>query len=124
MMNLCSNAAQAMGDSGGVLEVSLNKVTIEEGAEAHALDLPPGPYLKLTVSDTGHGMTPEVMERIFDPYFTTKEKGQGTGLGLSVVHGIVKSHRGAITCKSMPGKGTTFDIYIPETESRKEAAQP
>jgi two-component system cell cycle sensor histidine kinase/response regulator CckA len=124
MMNLCSNAAQAMGDSGGVLEVSLNKVTIEEGAEAHALDLPPGPYLKLTVSDTGHGMTPEVIERIFDPYFTTKEKGQGTGLGLSVVHGIVKSHRGAITCKSVQGKGTTFDIYIPETESKKEAAQP
>ncbi len=124
MMNLCSNAAQAMGDSGGVLEVSLNKATIEEGAEAHALDLPPGPYLKLTVSDTGYGMTPEVIERIFDPYFTTKEKGQGTGLGLSVVHGIVKSHRGAITCKSVQGKGTTFDIYIPETESKKDAAQP
>jgi PAS domain S-box-containing protein len=124
VMNLCSNAAHAMGERGGVLEVSLNKVDVHEGAEAFALDLPPGPYLRLSVSDTGHGMTPEVLERIFDPYFTTKEKGRGTGLGLSVVHGIVKSHKGAITCKSMPGEGTTIDIYLPEIEFKKEAAAP
>jgi two-component system, cell cycle sensor histidine kinase and response regulator CckA len=124
VMNLCSNAAHAMGERGGVLEVSLNKVDVHEGAEALALDLPPGPFLRLSVSDTGHGMTPEVLERIFDPYFTTKEKGRGTGLGLSVVHGIVKSHKGAITCKSMPGEGTTIDIYLPEIEFKKEAAAP
>ncbi|MGO9147881.1 MAG: PAS domain S-box protein [Desulfomonilia bacterium] len=124
VMNLCSNAAHAMGERGGVLDVSLNKVDVHEGAEALALDLPPGPYLRLSVSDTGHGMTPEVLERIFDPYFTTKEKGRGTGLGLSVVHGIVKSHKGAITCKSMPGEGTTIDIYLPEIEFKKEAAVP
>ena len=124
VMNLCSNAAHAMGERGGVLDVSLNKVDVHEGAEALALDLPPGPYLRLSVSDTGHGMTPEVLERIFDPYFTTKEKGRGTGLGLSVVHGIVKSHKGAITCKSMPGEGTTIDIYLPEIEFKKEAAAP
>ena len=124
VMNLCSNAAHAMGERGGVLDVSLNKVYVHEGAEALALDLPPGPYLRLSVSDTGHGMTPEVLERIFDPYFTTKEKGRGTGLGLSVVHGIVKSHKGAITCKSIPGEGTTIDIYLPEIEFKKEAAAP
>jgi len=124
VMNLCSNAAHAMGERGGVLEVSLNKVDVHEGAEALALDLPPGPYLRLSVSDTGHGMTPEVLERIFDPYFTTKEKGRGTGLGLSVVHGIVKSHKGAITCRSRPGEGTTIDIYLPEIEFKKEAAMP
>jgi len=124
VMNLCSNAAHAMGERGGVLDVSLNKVDVHEGVEALALDLPPGPYLRLSVRDTGHGMTPEVLERIFDPYFTTKEKGRGTGLGLSVVHGIVKSHKGAITCKSMPGEGTTIDIYLPEIEFKKEAAAP
>jgi PAS domain S-box-containing protein len=124
VMNLCSNAAHAMGERGGVLDVSLNKVDVHEGAEAFALDLPPGPYLRLSVSDTGHGMTPEVLERIFEPYFTTKEKGRGTGLGLSVVHGIVKSHKGAITCKSIPGEGTTIDIYLPEIEFKKEAAAP
>ena len=124
MMNLCSNAAYAMGEKGGVLEVGLNKVAVSEGTEALALDLPQGSYIKLSVRDTGHGMTPDVMERIFDPYFTTKEKGQGTGLGLSVVHGIVKSHRGAITCRSVPGQGTTVDIYLPEAESRREAVEP
>jgi two-component system, cell cycle sensor histidine kinase and response regulator CckA len=121
VMNLCSNAAQAMDEKGGVLEVSLNKVDIQEDTDALALDLPHGSYFRLSISDTGHGMTPEVLERIFDPYFTTKEKGRGTGLGLSVVHGIVKSHKGAITCKSMPGQGTTFEIYLPEIEFKKEA---
>jgi len=121
VMNLCSNAAQAMDEGGGVLDVSLNKVDINEDIDALALGLPPGPYLRLSISDTGHGMTPEVLERIFDPYFTTKEKGRGTGLGLSVVHGIVKSHKGAINCKSMPGEGTTFEIYLPEIEFKKDA---
>ncbi len=122
MMNLCSNAAQAMGENGGVLCISLDKADINEGAEALALDLRPGPYLRLSISDSGHGITPEIMERIFDPYFTTKEKGRGTGLGLSVVHGIARSHKGAILCRSTPGEGTTFDLYLPEIEAKKEAA--
>jgi CheY-like chemotaxis protein len=130
MMNLCTNAAHAMDETGGVLSVSLHKDNIDAEI-ASDLDVSPGPYLKLTVSDTGHGMTPEVMNRIFEPYFTTKELGRGTGLGLSVVHGIVKSHGGAIICKSVPGEGTTFDIYLPELvlgtkalESTKEESLP
>jgi PAS domain S-box-containing protein len=124
VMNLCANAAQAMGEWGGVLEVGLNKVLVNEGVEVLDLGLPPGPYVRLTISDSGHGMPPEVLARIFDPYFTTKEKGRGTGLGLSVVHGIVKSHKGAITCRSVQGEGTTFEIFLPEVEFKREAAAP
>ncbi|HPJ95016.1 MAG TPA: PAS domain S-box protein [Deltaproteobacteria bacterium] len=123
IMNLCTNAAHAMDETGGILSVSLQKAHIEkEGAVR--LDLSPGPYLRFSVSDTGHGMTPEIMERVFEPYFTTKELGRGTGLGLSVVHGIVKSHGGAVTCKSAPGVGTTFDIFLPELVLKTEALKP
>ena len=111
IINLCTNAAQAMDETGGVLEVILKKITINGDAAARDLDLSPGPYFRLTVRDTVMGMPPEVMERIFEPYFTTKELGRGTGLGLSVVHGIVKNHQGAITCKSTPEKGPPL-IYI------------
>ena len=83
----------------------------------------PGTYLRLSVSDTGHGMSKEVMEHIFDPFFTTKGPGQGTGLGLSVVHGIVKSHGGAISVESEPGKGSTLAVYLPRLE-RKTAPRP
>ncbi len=122
MMNLCTNAAHAMDETGGVMTVSLKKVNFDFRA-ARDLDLSPGPYLMLTVSDTGHGMVPEVLERIFEPYYTTKELGRGTGLGLSVVHGIVKSHRGAITCESAPVKGTSFEVYLPEIEFGKEVVE-
>ena len=118
LTNLCTNAAHAMDKTGGELEVSLQRVIIED--DALDLDLTPGSYLRLSVRDTGPGMTAKVMTRIFDPYFTTKWKGHGIGLGLSIVHGIVKSHGGAISCKSAPGKGTTFDIYLPEYEFSKE----
>jgi len=116
LMNLCTNAVHAMEESGGVLELKLKRVRLDKDA-AVALDILPGPYLRLTVSDTGHGMPQEVIDKIFEPYFTTKEIGRGTGLGLSVVHGIVKSHGGAITCSSTPGKGTAFEVYLPEVES-------
>lgn len=122
LMNLCTNAAHAMRENGGILEVSLTKVDMDADAAARHRDIRPGPYLKLTVSDTGHGMAPEVLERIFDPYFTTKEKGKGTGLGLSVVHGIVKDHRGAIAVESELGKGTTVHILLPRMYHAKEVA--
>jgi PAS domain S-box-containing protein len=122
MMNLCTNAAHAMDKTGGVLTVSLKKVDIDTAA-ASGLDLSPGPYLRLSISDTGHGMTSEVRERIFEPYYTTKVIGRGTGLGLSVVHGIVNSHGGAITCESEPGKWTTFDVYLPEIKLKTVQAQ-
>jgi CheY-like chemotaxis protein len=82
----------------------------------HLPDLSSGPYVKITVSDTGHGIDPAVMDRIFEPYFTTKGLGEGTGLGLAVVHGIVKEHRGTITVRSELDRGTTFDVFFPKIE--------
>ncbi len=118
LMNLCTNAAHAM-DNEGILEVSLSPVDLSERdlADQSIPDLRPGPHLKLSVSDTGSGMDARTMERIFDPYFTTKEVGKGSGLGLAVVNGIVKRHEGAITVSSEPGKGTTFSVYIPRLET-------
>jgi PAS domain S-box-containing protein len=122
LMNLCTNAAHAMGENGGILDVSLEKVGNGTDVGVRFAGLSPGPYLKLAVSDNGHGMAPEVKERIFDPYFTTKEKGEGTGLGLAMVHGIVKSHGGTITVYSEPDMGSTFHVYLPimETETDQE----
>ncbi|HBF42206.1 MAG TPA: hypothetical protein DDW42_00995 [Desulfobacteraceae bacterium] len=119
LMNLCTNASHAMHETGGVLEVKLSNVELDSGFAAKYPDTSPGPYVRLIVSDTGHGMTPDVRERIFDPYFTTKEKGMGTGLGLAVVHGIVTSLGGIINLYSEPGKGTTFNIYLPRTNKGK-----
>jgi len=113
LMNLCTNAHHAMRENGGVLTVSLSDITIDAGFESHKLDLATGGYLCLQVKDTGHGMPEEVRARIFDPFFTTKERDKGTGMGLAVVHGIVKSHGGAICVHSKPGKGTSFTIYLP-----------
>ena len=114
IMNLCTNAYQAMREKGGVLGVSLMKVTIgEEDNKVASSELAPGDYVLLEVSDTGCGMDHATMARIFEPYFTTKATGEGTGLGLSVVHGIVKSHQGQITVYSEPGRGTNFHIYLP-----------
>ncbi len=122
LMNLCTNAAHAMGENGGTLDVSLEKAGNGTDVGVKFAGLSPGPYLKLTVSDNGHGMAPEVKERIFDPYFTTKEKGEGTGLGLAMVHGIVKSHGGTITVYSEPEMGSTFHVYLPiiETETDQD----
>jgi PAS domain S-box-containing protein len=118
LMNLCTNASYAMQEMGGILEISLTDVELDDDIIAKNTDIEPGPYLRLTVSDTGLGIPAEVMGRIFDPYFTTKVKGDGTGLGLAAVHGIVKDHGGAIKVYSEPGKGTTFHVYLPVTERK------
>lgn len=117
LVNLCTNASHAMEEK-GVLGVSLSNVNLTEFdvARLPAMDLKPGSYLKLSVSDTGHGMDEETMQRIYDPYFTTKKVGKGTGLGLAVVHGIVERHEGAVSVTSEIGKGTTFDVYLPRVE--------
>ena len=115
VMNLCTNAFHAMKGTGGRLTVSLERIGLERPGGDHALSLPPGDYIRLKIEDTGCGMDPLIQHRIFDPYFTTKEKGEGTGLGLSVVHGIVKSHEGEIAVSSEPGRGTTFEVYLPRS---------
>jgi PAS domain S-box-containing protein len=115
VMNLCANAYHAMRETGGILAVSLEEVRIA-GEDYGYADLAPGNYLKLEVSDTGCGIDAKTQEKIFEPYFTTKKPGEGTGLGLAVVHGIVKSHHGHITVYSEPGKGTSFHVYLPLTE--------
>jgi PAS domain S-box-containing protein len=113
IMNLSTNAAHAMREEGGILEIRLTNLDVKSGDFGAYPILSPGPYLKLTVSDTGHGMEPSVQERIFEPFFTTKKQGEGTGLGLSVVHGIVKDHGGHITVESQPRKGTSFHVFFP-----------
>lgn len=117
IMNLCSNAAHAMQEKGGELQVALAREEFGEDRPVPQQEMSHRTYLRLTVQDTGHGMQPEVMERIFEPYFSTKEKGQGTGLGLAMVHGIVKDHGGAIQVRSEPGKGTVFDVYLPAEDA-------
>ncbi len=114
VMNLCINAQHAMMQQGGVLTVRMARTIV--GKDDQSLltgGLIPGPYLLLAVSDTGSGMDYQIMERIFEPYFTLKPQGEGSGLGLSVVHGIVKSYHGHITVHSEPGKGTSFQVYLP-----------
>jgi signal transduction histidine kinase/DNA-binding response OmpR family regulator len=117
VMNLCTNAHHAMTDKGGVLDVSLTSVTLKHGHAVHP-DLKPGAYVKLVVKDTGHGMDKTTMEKIFDPYFTTKDKELGTGLGLAVVQGIVQKHGGVITVESEVGKGSIFCLYFPAVQRR------
>lgn len=116
MINLCTNASHAMQETGGILGIEIESVLFEKQSDAPHPDLSPGSYVKLTVSDTGQGIPPELMDRIFDPYFTTKEIGKGTGMGLSVVHGIVSNCGGTISVESEVEKGTTFYIYFPVIE--------
>lgn len=124
VMNLCTNSLYAMrGQSHGVLEVSLENFDLDGSDVAGVNNLPPGRYVRLTVRDTGHGIDDVTMERIFDPFFTTKSLADGTGLGLSVVHGIVRNHRGAITVESEPGVGATFNVYLPGIGSACHSGQ-
>ena len=115
LMNLCTNAAHAMRDAGGVLTVGLDACAIT-AAEALHPALAPGAYLRLLVRDTGHGMPPAIMDRIFEPFFTTKAIGEGAGMGLAVVHGIVTKCGGVITVESAPGCGTTMMVYLPRSD--------
>ncbi|UCG56642.1 MAG: response regulator [Phycisphaerales bacterium] len=117
LVNLCTNASHAMRETGGMLQVGLTDITLESETRIGDERLGPGQYAKLTVSDSGCGMDKEVIERIFEPFFTTKQVNEGTGLGLSVVHGIIRSHHGAIEVESAPGEGTTFCIFLPKVEA-------
>ena len=117
LLNLGTNAAHAMRDMGGTLKVSLVQEDFDLDAAEEYPDLNPGSYLKLIVSDTGSGIDDEIMQKIFEPYFTTKGPGEGTGMGLALVHGIVKSYDGDITVESEPGKGTTFNLCLPRIEA-------
>lgn len=111
-MNIITNAYHALEDSGGNISIKLNQIELE-APESTKINLNPGAYAMLSISDTGHGMSEELIGKIFDPYFTTKQNGKGTGLGLAVVYGIVKEHGGGVKVYSEIGKGSTFDIYLP-----------
>ena len=123
VMNLCTNAYHAIEkiSRAGKIDVILERITLTNNDRLNFPELFPGKYIKLVVADSGHGMDKETISRIFDPYFTTKSSGEGTGLGLSVVHGIVKSHRGAIRVYSELNVGTTFHVFLPVEDSESEA---
>lgn len=122
MVNLCTNAYHAMKATGGRLTVSMNETVLATGDAPSFPEMQPGKYLRLSVSDTGCGIPPELQSRIFDPYFTTKPMGEGTGLGLSTLHGIVKQHGGMVKVYSEVGVGTTFQVFLPVAESQAEQA--
>jgi two-component system, cell cycle sensor histidine kinase and response regulator CckA len=123
LMNLCTNAAQAMEKEGGTLRIELNNTQLSEKDKLVDPEVEPGNYLRITVSDTGHGIPKEMLPRIFDPYFTTKGPDKGPGLGLAVVHGIVRSNGGIVKVYSKVGKGTEFQVLLPRTDRvvKKEA---
>ncbi|MCF6239509.1 MAG: ATP-binding protein, partial [Candidatus Marinimicrobia bacterium] len=113
IMNLCTNAYHAMEGSGGVLSITLNSITFNGSGLDIPADLNPGNYVELIVADTGHGIGPDLIDKIFEPYFTTKEVGKGTGMGLSIIHGIVAGYGGTITVESELNKGSAFHVYFP-----------
>jgi PAS domain S-box-containing protein len=114
ILNLCSNAEHALRPTGGTLTIALDTITIEEGSSQFPPSLVPGRYAQITVTDSGPGIPDHILPKIFDPFFTTKPVGEGTGMGLSVVHGLVKNLHGHIAVESSEGVGTTFFITIPE----------
>ena len=124
LMNLCANAEYAMREEGGVLDVHLRAVDVDPDFAAAHPPLRTGPHVRLTVRDTGHGIDPSIRERVFDPYFTTKRAGEGTGMGLAVAHGIVTAHGGTITLESAPGRGARFDVYLERTDGAEAPSAP
>ncbi len=122
LMNLCTNAVHAMKEHGGVLEVQLDNHHCETDPPERCGGIPSGTYVRLSVSDTGHGISSDRLEHIFEPYFTTKKRGEGTGLGLSVVHGIVKAHGGYMEVRSEEGRGSMFRVYLPVARDDEELA--
>jgi len=122
LMNLCTNAWHALGEAAGRIVVGLDAVVLDRAATQRLGAVPPGPYAHLWVGDSGIGMDAATRARIFEPFFTTKPVGHGTGLGLSVVHGIVSSHHGAISVDSELGHGSTFHLYLPLVEAEAPAA--
>ncbi|MEW6428812.1 MAG: ATP-binding protein [Thermodesulfobacteriota bacterium] len=119
VMNLCTNAFHAMETTGGILSVEVHSVSVDAAPRAQQHQVEQGKYIQLTVSDTGTGIAPEIVDRIFDPYFTTKGVGKGTGMGLSIAHGIVKDHGGTIEVESTPGTQTTFRVLLPEVDDEE-----
>ena len=113
LLNFCTNAFHAMEEQGGTLTVSLKAKTLTENDLLSEPGVQPGEFVQLSIADTGVGIAPEILDKIFDPYFTTKEMGKGTGMGLAIVHGIVKDCNGFITCHSKPGEGTVFHVFLP-----------
>lgn len=113
MMNLCTNAFHAMEQTGGTLDITLGNRECTRQSLQHRPEVQPGRFVEFAVADSGPGIEPEALNRIFDPYFTTKGLGKGTGMGLSIVHGIVTSHGGFISCESAPGRGTVFQVFLP-----------
>jgi two-component system, cell cycle sensor histidine kinase and response regulator CckA len=113
LINLGTNASQSMENEGGVLEIGLSEIDLERGFRVMYQELNPDRYVLLTLKDTGLGIDPSIMERIFDPYSTTQEQGESAGMGLTVIHSIVKSYQGEISVESLSGLGTTFKVYIP-----------
>ncbi len=114
IMNLCTNSFQSLRNSGGQIQVALRTVDVEE-EQGQFMRVKPGKYIELEISDNGPGIPVEILDKIFDPFFTTKGKAEGTGLGLAVVHGLIKGHGGGVTVNSLPGVKTSFEIYLPVT---------
>jgi len=122
LMNLCTNAVHAMGQ-GGVLDIDITTETPEAARKVRTGDMPAGDYVRLRVTDSGHGIAPEVIDRIFEPFFTTKPAGRGTGLGLALVHSVVAEHKGFIDVASELGHGTTFTVWLPRIAAEEAAAE-
>jgi PAS domain S-box-containing protein len=124
IIELCANATHAMRDKGGVLDISVKPMNLDAKAAAQFHGLSPGPHVRLTIKDTGPGMERDTMEKIFDPFFTTKKMEEDTGMGLALVHGIIKAHQGGITGESKVGEGTKFQIYLSRVEASEVAGGP